>query len=111
MTGARHLGQALAVAGAAAAAGLATLAAALAASPVLALGVPLALIGAVVLLAQPFLGIAALVFLGHLDSIEKLLFGFLPLSGFKALTAATLAAALLTAARRRDWIAGALRDP
>lgn len=112
MTGARrHLGHGLAVAGAAMAAALSTLAMAVAASPVLALGVPLALIGAVVLLAQPFLGAAALVFLGHLDSLDTLLFGFLPLSGFKALTAATLAAVLLTAARRRDWIASALRDP
>ena len=111
MNAARRIGQGLAVAGASLGAGLATLVMGMAASPVLAVGLPVALAGVILLFAQPFLGISALVFFSHLDSIEKLLFGFLPFSGFKALTAATLAAALMTAARRRDWIASALRDP
>lgn len=103
-----RLGKGLAVALAAA---LSTLVMGLAASPVLALGVPIALIGAIILVMQPFLGISALVFFSHLDSIEKLLFGFLPLSGFKALTVGTLAVTMMTAVQRRDWIASALRDP
>lgn len=107
----RQNGPGLAIAGASVGGALSTLAMALAASPVLAIGVPLAVIGGIALLAQPFLGISALVFFSHLDTIEKLLLGFLPLSGFKLLTAATVAATLLTAVRKRAWIASMFRDP
>lgn len=92
-------------------AALGTLVMGLALSPVLALGLPVATLGGAVLLAEPFLGLAALVFFSHLDSIEKLLFGFLPISAFKLLTAGTVAATVLVAARRRDWVASMLRDP
>lgn len=90
---------------------LTTLIAGIVSSPVLAIGFPIAIMGGIVFVAEPFLGLAALVFFSHLDSIEKLLFGFLPLSAFKMLTAGTVTLALLTAARNRDWIASTLRDP
>jgi len=90
---------------------LTTVALGAAASPFLAVGLPVALIGGVVLVAAPLLGLAALVFFSHLDSIEKLMFGFLPVSAFKLLTAATLMATLLTMARYRASIVYALRDP
>ncbi|MCE6953152.1 O-antigen ligase family protein [Cereibacter sphaeroides] len=111
MTNLRRIGEGLAVVGTSVFAGLATLVMAVLASPVLAIGVPVALVGGVVLLSYPFSGIAVLVFFSHLDSIEKLIFGFLPLSAFKALTAATLVVTVLTAAQRRAWVATALRDP
>ncbi|ULB11727.1 O-antigen ligase family protein [Cereibacter azotoformans] len=111
MTRLRHIGESLTIITTSAFAGLATLVAALAASPVLAIGVPVALLGGVVLLSYPFWGLGVLVFFSHLDSIEKLIFGFLPLSFFKALTAATLVVTVLTAAQRRPWIAAVLRDP
>lgn len=107
----RRIGQGVAVVAGGVVAALTTVVMGMASSPVLAVGLPIALICGVVLVAQPFLGISALVFFSHLDSIEKLIFSFLPLSGFKALTAATLAVTLITAVKRRDWIVSALRDP
>lgn len=77
----------------------------------MALGAAIALYGGIVLLAQPFLGAAALTAFSHLDAVEKLLFGFLPVSAFKLITAATVAALLLTAHRMRDHVRDVLRSP
>jgi O-antigen ligase len=92
-------------------AALATILLGVLASPILAAGLPVAALGGILLLAEPFLGLAALVFFGHLDAIEKLLFGFLPISAYKLITVATLGAVALTGARMRRNIVYALREP
>ncbi|MHA6346614.1 O-antigen ligase family protein [Roseivivax sp. CAU 1761] len=81
------------------------------AAPALAAGAAAAAFGALALIAQPFLGVVALVTFSHLDAVEKLLFGFLPVSAFKLIAAATFAALLLTARRFRAQVRAMLRDP
>jgi O-antigen ligase len=94
----------------AAAAPLVILAAA-AGSPALALGAGAALAGAVALVAHPFLGVAALAVFSHLDAVEKALLGFLPISAYKLITAATVGALLLNARGLRARMAAVLREP
>ena len=72
---------------------------------------PAALLAGAALLAQPFLGIAALTAFSHLDAVQKALFGFLPVSAFKLIAAATIAALLVNARDHRDRLRAALRDP
>jgi O-antigen ligase len=95
----------------AALAALATLFIGVLASPLFAVALPVGALGGVLLLSEPFLGLMALVFFGHLDAIEKLLFGFLPLSAFKLITVATLAAVVVTGARTRTGLIYTLREP
>jgi len=92
-------------------AALAVLAAGAIGISTLAFGSAIAIFGGIALVAQPFLGIGALVTFSHLDAVEKFLFGFLPVSAYKLITAATVAALLLNAHRLRDTVRGALRDP
>lgn len=91
--------------------GLVVALAGMAASPLLALALPLALIGGLVLFAQPFLGVAALVVFSHLDAVEKMIFGFLPVSAFKLIAAATAVIVCMRGLRTRERIGLALREP
>lgn len=91
--------------------GLAVIAAGAAAAPVAALALPVALIAALALFAQPFLGVFALVVFSHLDAVEKLLFGFLPVSAFKLIAAGTAVMLVLRGVRTRPRIQKALREP
>ncbi|WP_245727091.1 O-antigen ligase family protein [Paracoccus isoporae] len=77
----------------------------------LAIGLGVALLGCVALLAQPFLGLATLAVFAHLDAVEKTLFGFLPVSAFKLLSGLTVLAILLNGPRLRRNIHDALREP
>lgn len=92
-------------------AALAVLAAGATGAPALAFGSALALFGGFALIAQPFLGIGALVTFSHLDAVEKVLFGFLPVSAYKLIAAATVVALVVNAHRLRDTVRGAVRDP
>ncbi|WP_308918058.1 O-antigen ligase family protein [Jannaschia sp. LMIT008] len=76
-----------------------------------ALALPVALIGAVVLFAQPFLGVLALVVFSHLDAVEKLVFGFLPVSAFKLIAAGTAVIIALKGMQTKDRMTLALREP
>lgn len=78
---------------------------------IMALAGAVAVFGGIALLAQPFLGIAVLTTFSHLDAVQKALTGFLPVSAFKLLTAATAAAVLLNGGRLRGQIAAMLRAP
>ena len=91
--------------------GLAVIAAGAAANPVLALALPFGLMAALILFAQPFLGVLALVVFSHLDAVEKLLFGFLPLSAFKLIAAGTALVVLVRGVHLRAQVLTALRDP
>ncbi|MFP7569964.1 O-antigen ligase family protein [Marivita sp. S2033] len=90
---------------------LAVLIAGLAGLPALALGAGFALAGGAVLLIQPFLGVAALATFSQLDAVEKLLFGFLPISFFKLTAAASVFAILANSLHYRDQIRRMLRNP
>lgn len=92
-------------------AALAVIVAAMAGNPVLAMALPIALAGGLILFKHPFLGVLALAVFSHLDAVEKMLFGFLPLSAFKAITAATVMIIMLKAATLRDDIFAFMREP
>lgn len=77
----------------------------------LALGLGFALYGGIVLVVQPFLGVAVLTTFSQLDAIEKLLFGFLPFSFFKTLALATALAILANGLRLRDHVRVMLQQP
>ena len=111
MTAGLLVPRAILIAGIAGVSALATLLLGMIASPFLAVGLPIGILGGILLLAEPFIGLSMLVFFGHLDSIEKLLFGFLPVSGYKLITGATVAAVLLTGGRGRGGVVYALREP
>jgi len=107
-----RLRPAIATAGAAATLGgaSAVLAAALgaaAAAPALAA----VLFAGLALVAHPFLGVAAMAVFSHLDAVQNALFGFLPVSAFKLIAAATALAALLNARRSRDHMRRVFREP
>lgn len=92
-------------------AGLCVIAAGLVAHPLIAIALPIGLLAALLLFAQPFLGVLALAVFSHLDAVEKMLFGFLPLSAFKLITAGTVLVMILRGSEMRDHIRTALRDP
>lgn len=77
----------------------------------LALGAGVAAFGGIALVAQPYLGVAALTFFSQLDAIEKLLFGFLPISFFKLLGTATALAVLANGLRLKGQVQTMLREP
>ena len=105
---ARHLTTTLLVGALAA---LVVIAIAIATNPVAALALPIALLGVIALGAQPFLGILSLTIFSHLDAVEKLLFGFLPVSAFKLIAAGTALTVLVRGVRLRDGIHNFMRDP
>ena len=78
---------------------------------VFALALPVALFGGLVLLSQPFLGVLALTVFSHLDGIQKALLGFLPLSAFKLIAAATAVVIVIQGARLRPRIKAVAREP
>ncbi|MEM7074116.1 MAG: O-antigen ligase family protein [Pseudomonadota bacterium] len=79
--------------------------------PLLALGLPVALLAGLVLFSSPFAGVLALTAFSHLDAIEKALFGFLPISAFKLITASLGAILLLRGWQFRNQLCLLLRDP
>lgn len=90
---------------------LAVIVAAIAINPVAAIMLPFALFGAIALFAQPFLGVLSLIVFSHLDAVEKLLFGFLPISAFKLIAAGTALMVLARAVHLRGSIVNFMRDP
>jgi O-antigen ligase len=91
--------------------GLAVLAAGTMGLAPLALGAGFALAGGIALLVQPFLGVASLAVFSQLDAVEKMLFGFLPISYFKLVGASTALAILANSLRLREHIQALLRNP
>lgn len=81
------------------------------ANPVFAIAMPIALLAGVLLFAQPFLGVLALTVFSHLDAVEKLLFGFLPLSAFKLTTMSCAMILVLRGSQFRSQIHTLLREP
>ncbi len=79
--------------------------------PVLSVALPIALLMGIWLFMQPFLGVLSLAVFAHLDAVEKLLFGFLPLSYFKLTAAATAVVLFLRGAQMRPQITILLREP
>ncbi|HIC67087.1 MAG TPA: hypothetical protein EYO87_14015, partial [Paracoccus sp.] len=80
-------------------------------NPVAALALPVGLFSGLLLFAQPFLGVLALTVFSHLDAIQKLFFGFLPVSAFKLIAAGTSLVVLARAIDMRNSIRTAARDP
>jgi len=80
-------------------------------NPVAALALPVGLFAGLLLFAQPFLGALALTIFSHVDAIEKLLFGFLPLSAFKLIALGTSLVVLARARDMRPSLRAAARDP
>ncbi|MCX8226677.1 MAG: hypothetical protein OTI35_11415, partial [Sulfitobacter sp.] len=91
--------------------GLAVLAAGAMGLAPLALGAGFALAGGIALLVQPFLGVASLAVFSQLDAVEKMLFGFLPISYFKLVGASSALAILANSLRLRGQIHALLRNP
>ena len=65
-------------------------------SPVLLLAFPIAAATAIMVVHQPFLGLAALVFFPQVDAFTKIIFAGLPISGLKILAVLTLAGLIFT---------------
>jgi hypothetical protein len=91
--------------------GLAVLIAGLAGLAPLALGLGFAIAGGIALFVQPFLGVAALATFSQLDAVEKLLFGFLPVSFFKLVGATLTLAVLANSIRFREQFHSVMRNP
>lgn len=92
-------------------AALAVVIAGMVGNPALSLALPVGLAGALILFKHPFLGVLALAVFSHLDAVEKLLFGFLPLSAFKMITAGMVIVVLMKSASLRKDIHAFLREP
>jgi len=91
--------------------GLCVVAAGLVANPLLAIALPVGLLAALFLFAQPFLGVVALSVFSHLDAVEKMFFGFLPISAFKLITASAVLTMILRGAELRGHVRTVLREP
>jgi len=91
--------------------GVCVVAAGLVANPFLAIALPIGLLAATVLFAYPFLGVVALGVFSYLDAVEKLLFGFLPISAFKLITAGAVLTMILRGSELRDHVRTMLREP
>jgi len=91
--------------------GLAVLIAGLAGLAPLALGLGFAIAGGIALFVQPFLGVAALATFSQLDAVEKLFFGFLPVSFFKLVGATLTLAVLANSIRFREQFHSVMRNP
>ncbi len=91
--------------------GLAVLIAGLAGLAPLAIGLGFAVAGGTALFVQPFLGVAALATFSQLDAVEKLLFGFLPISFFKLTGASLTLAIMANSLRFREQFHSVMRNP
>ncbi|OED49882.1 O-antigen ligase family protein [Leisingera sp. S232] len=81
------------------------------ANPVLTIAMPIGLMLGLLLFWHPFLGVLSLAVFAHLDAVEKLLFGFLPLSYFKLTAAACAVVMILRGSQLRAQIRTLLSEP
>lgn len=91
--------------------GLTTLGAGVAATPLVAIALPIAALIGLSTIVYPFLGLALLVVFAHLDGLSNVIFALSPVSGFKLLTALTVTGILLTVSMNRADLKRSSRDP